>query len=312
MSDVSRDAWLNERARHRRKGRSFVSDDELRWGELILPAEGENPGKTDEGLRILAIASMPIGYTVLRTLEAYEQHFPKRLNLVGLLTDDPLNDDARISVRKRIWHLYPPRQRAQVEFATVESGLEFGLPVFTGDVKNDWFRQRLRLWAPDAVICCGFGQLIDRPFLAVPPMGVCNLHPADLRGGHGAGPAPYDDAASRNAETTCFTVHLMTEEIDAGPIVGVSPPINIRTESGAFADDPAVYYTKMLDGLDHLAFHLVETLIDAAAAGRRQKPAPVDFSAMFSTAKRAEMMRLIAGNTRLRLAEPDPALFGER
>jgi len=312
MSDISKDAWLNERARHQRKGRTIVSDDQLRWGELILPAEGENPEKTDAGLRVVAIASMPIGYPVLQTLKAYERHYPDRLNLVGLLTDDPLNDDARISMKKRIWHLYTPEQRAQLEFATVESGLEFGLPVFTGDVKNDWFRARLRSWAPDAVICCGYGQLIDAPFLAVPPMGVCNLHPADLRGGHGAGPAPYDDAASRNAETARFTVHLMTEAIDAGPVVGVSPPINIRTETGAFPRDPAVYYTKMLDGLDHLAFHLVEAMIGAAAAGNRQPLGPVDFAQMFSPSKQAVMMRPIEGNTRFRLAEPDPALFRDR
>jgi len=310
MSDISKDAWLNERARHQRNGRTFVSDDQLRWGELILPATGENPDKSGDGLRVVAIASMPIGYPVLQTLKAYERHYPDRLNLVGVLTDDPLNDDARISVRKRIWHLYPLEQRAELEFATVEAGLEFGLPVFTGDMKNDWFRARLRSWAPDAVICCGYGQLIDAPFLAVPPMGVCNLHPADLTTGHGVGPAPYDDAASRDAETTRFSVHLMTEEIDAGPVIGVSPPINIRTQSGAFPDDPAVYYTKMLDGLDHLAFHLVETLINAAAAGKRQPLGPVDFAAMFSAAKQAEMMQPITGNTRFRLAEPDPSLFG--
>jgi len=274
MSDTSKDAWLNERARHQRKGRTFQSSDELRWGELIRPATGENPEKTDDGLRVVAIASMPIGYLVLQTLKAYERRYPDRLNLVGLLTDDPLNDDARISARKRIWHLYPLEQRARLEFATVESGLEVGLPVFTGDVKNDWFRACLRSWRPAAVICCGYGQVIDAPFLAVPPMGVYNFHPADLSEGHGAGPAPYDDAAERNIRTTRFTVHLMSEEIDAGPVVGVSPPINIRTETGAFPSDPAVYYTKMLDGLDEFAFHLVETLIGAPrrAGGRRSGP----------------------------------------
>jgi hypothetical protein len=311
MSDISKDAWLNERTRHQGEGRTFVSDDHLRWGELILPADGENSGKTEDGLRVLVIASMPIGYPVLQTLNAYERHYPDRLNLVGLLTDDPLNHDARISARKRIWHLYPLEQRTQLEFATVESGLESGIQVFTGDVKNDWFRARLRSWAPDAVICCGYGQILDGPFLAVPPMGVCNLHPADLRGGRGAGPAPYDDAAERQAETTCFTVHLMTEEIDAGPVIGVSPPINIRTETLAFPSDPAVYYTKMLDGLDHLTFHLAESLIGAAAAGRLEPLGQVDFAAMFSPAKQAEMMQPIRGNTRFKLAEPDPALFAD-
>ena len=311
MSDISKDAWLNERARYQEKGRTFQSSDELRWGELILPATSENPAKTDDGLRVVAIASMPIGYPVLKTLTTYERHYPDE-------AQSRRRPHRRSAERRRPdlgaqadWHLYEPEQRAELEFATVEAGLEAGLPVFTGDVKNDWFRARLRSWAPDAVICCGYGQLIDPPFLAVPPMGVCNLHPADLTTGHGAGPAPYDDAAARHAETTRFSVHRMTEEIDAGPVIGVSPPINIRTESGSFPDDPAVYYTKMLDGLDHLAFHLVETLISAAAAGKHQPLDTVDFASMFSAQKQGEMMRPIRVNTRFRLAEPDPALFAD-
>ena len=309
MSDISRDAWLNERIRHERKGRSFLTDDALRWGELILPAPGEHPGKTEAGLRTLLIASMHFGYATVQTLMAYERHFPDRLNLVGLITDDPLNDDARISVRKRIWHLYSPQERADLEFAMVGAGLEFGLPVFIGDVKNEWFRDRLRSWAPDVVICCGFGQRIDAPFLAVPPMGVCNFHPADLREGHGAGPAPYEDASARDEKTARFTIHLMAEEIDTGPVIGVSPPINIRTDAGAFVEDPVVYYARMLDGLDHLSFYLVDRLVDAADEGRREPLGPVDFASKFSPAQRARMMRPVTERTSFSLIEPDPSLF---
>ncbi|MCP4382083.1 MAG: hypothetical protein GY798_11835 [Hyphomicrobiales bacterium] len=309
MSDISRDAWLNERIQHQRQGRTFLANEALRWGELIMPAANENPAKTDEGLRILAIASFPIGYLVLETIKAYERSHPGRINLVGLLVDDPLNQDARISAKKRIWHFYPEDERANIEFAIVESGLEFGVPVFTGDVKNDWFRAQLTSWNPAAVVCCGYGQLIDPPFLSVPPMGIYNFHPADLRAGQGAGPAPYDDAVARDIPTTRFTVHRMTEQIDAGPIVGVSPPINIRNEDGILPD-PAIYYDKMLDGLDHLAFHLTGALVASAADGALRPTGPVDFETEFSAAKRADMMRPVDRNTsRNRLADPDPALF---
>lgn len=156
------------------------------------------------------------------------------LHVVCLLTDDPANADARISVRKRIWHHFPEDERRSIEAETAKLALSAGIPVYTGDIKDDWFRSTLADLRPDAVMCCGFGQLVDAPFLRIEELGVYNFHPADLANGFGAGPAPYEDSRARDAATTCWTVHLMNEAIDDGHILGSSPPINIRSADGAF------------------------------------------------------------------------------
>ncbi|MCP4382812.1 MAG: hypothetical protein GY798_15565, partial [Hyphomicrobiales bacterium] len=75
-------------------------------------------------------------------------------------------------------------------------------------------------------------------------------------------------------------------------------------------DDPLVYHDKMLNGLDHLAFHLIEALVTNAAGSAPRPLGPIDFEAEFSAAKRADMMRPVDRNTsRNRLAGPDPVLF---
>lgn len=69
MNDTSKDAWLNERARHQRKGRTFQSSDELRWGELILPATGKIPKMFSPSKQ--AVMMRPIeGNTRFRLAEA--------------------------------------------------------------------------------------------------------------------------------------------------------------------------------------------------------------------------------------------------
>ena len=181
MSDITKDALLNARLRHNRSDRQFITDDTTRWGELILPAPDENPDKRDGGMRMIAVTSFLFGYLVLETIKAYERRFPKRLDLVGVITDDPVNSDAKIGMGKRFWKFFDPDHRLDIETATVEAGLSFGVPVYTGEVKNDWFRAHARDWRPDVIFCSGFGQLMGPVLLGLPPMGVYNFHPSDQR-----------------------------------------------------------------------------------------------------------------------------------
>lgn len=268
MGDITKDALLNARLRHRKPGRRFTSAEGVRWGELVTPAPGEGPRRTEGGLRVVVFATFPLGYRVLRSVQFLEQAWPGRLSLVGVVTDDAINTDARVGLKRRLWHFLPADEHLDIESSLVEAGLGFGVPVFTGDTKSAWFHDHLRAWAPDVILVCGFGQLIDPVVLGVPPLGICNLHPSDLASGLGRGPAPHEEVRARGASTTRWSVHLMDVEFDTGPVLGASPPYNLRLEDGSLFTTPVQYFDKMIDGLDFLAVSLAAHLVRAHASGR--------------------------------------------
>ena len=73
----------------------------VRWGKRLLPAANERHAKCDQGLRILLIGSWTLGFLILETLKVLERGNPTRFNIVGLVTDDPMDPDAKISLKKR-------------------------------------------------------------------------------------------------------------------------------------------------------------------------------------------------------------------
>jgi folate-dependent phosphoribosylglycinamide formyltransferase PurN len=307
MADLTKDTWLNQYLKGLRLADHVYSDETIRWGEFIEPNSDPRPIPKKETLRLAVIASLPGGFLTLKTLLAYANSFPEKLHIVCLLTDDPGNPDARISVKKRIWHHHSDMERRQIEQETVKTALEAGIPVYTGDIKQDWFRSILSELLPHAVLCNGFGQLVDRPFLQIPELGVYNFHPSDLAQGFGAGPAPYEESRSRDAKTTCWTVHLMNEAIDDGHIVGSSPPINIRHADGTFPADPTDYYSKIADGLDHLVFHAVDRLIEWHESGQTVPMSKIEFERLFTDKIKARMLEPIRDFPEYLF--PDPSLF---
>lgn len=310
MSKLEQDAPLNRRLIHGRAGRNFLVNDDARWGELILPARNENPDKTEIGLRVMLIASTSLGYVALQTVTAYEQRYPDRLNLVGVVTDDPINPDAKIGVKKRVWKFYDFEQRLEVETATVEAALTFGVPVYTGEIKVDWFHEHAALWRPDVILVCVFGQVIDLPIIQLPPYGIYNLHPSDLAHHHGAGLAPYDDLVARNAATTVWTVHHVSEEVDAGHIVGHSPTINVRTGANVLPDQAMLVYDKVLDPLGYMVYFLLDAL---AARYVNNAPGPIeriDFEGRFPELVKARIMEPVTDDrASIPELEPDAAMF---
>ncbi len=309
MSDLEQDARLNRRLIHNHPGRRFLANDDARWGELILPAPDETAAKTDQGLRIMMIASMGVGLRAFRTAVAYERRFPERINLVGLATDDAANDDARISLKKRLWHFLNDEQRLQVETHTVETALAFGIPVYTGEVKVDWFRNRLAQWRPDVIMVCGFGQILDESIMQMPPNGIYNFHPSDLVDHRGAGVSPFGDLAALGAKTTSWTVHRITKDIDAGPIVGQSPPINIRSEAGEIPDRTNLIVSKMLDPLSYMVHILIGTLVQRSEAGQSGPLERLDFAERFPAAVKADLMSPIVEHDAISaIVGPGPAI----
>jgi hypothetical protein len=84
-------------------GRTITKLEGTRWGRLILPSPEEAGRRPVQGLKVLAIGSWTLGLLSLEALLSMEGERPRDIRLVGLVTDDPLDADAKISVKKRFW-----------------------------------------------------------------------------------------------------------------------------------------------------------------------------------------------------------------
>lgn len=310
MTNPYNEKLINYMVVHDKPGRQFVTEDDTRWGGLIQPAPFENPDKTNNGIRVVLFGSWEFGYLVLETLKEYEHKFPDKLNLVGLVTDNPLNPDAKISLKKRVWNFIKLPYRVFDESFIIESGLNHGIPVYTGEVKVESFYRLLRHWNPDAILVCVFGQIISSYTITLPPYGIYNFHPSDLNRHQGAGPAPYEDLADRNAGTTVWSVHHVSEEIDSGHVVGQSPQINVRNAQGILPGDPLVVYQKLGEALSPLIFFLIEELSRRFEIKKSGPIDSLDFSGQISIEiKNKLLLPIISDTPSDTLPAPDKSLF---
>ncbi len=270
--------------------RKIIPVEGTRWGELIVPAQHENADKTNEGLRVLVVASYFSGYQLFEVMKACERKYPNRLNIVGLVTDDPANPNARISAKKRIWRFYDQKEKLDQERAIIESALTFGVPCYSGEVKTDYFSKLLKHWNPEAIVVLVFGQFFNKEIINFPGYGIYNFHPADLANHHGAGPQPFQDMIDRKADTSKLTIHHITESVDAGSIVGQSPPVNIKLKSGDHTDNNLLLEDKMMEPLDRMAAKLISELILKKEAGKSGKIDTIDFDGFFAEKFKKKLM----------------------
>jgi folate-dependent phosphoribosylglycinamide formyltransferase PurN len=288
-SELVAEAVLNHRIILDYPGRRFVAVSGARWGELILPAQDELPSHPVAGLRAVLFASFEFGYMALEAVKAYAKRFPDRVQLVGLVTDDPTNPTAHIGLKKRVWKHVDRHETLAIETAVVESALKHGVPAYTGEIKIDSFRDLLASWRPDAIISCVFGQVIDTWIINRPAYGIYNFHPADLAHGFGAGPTPAEDLAARGATSTVWTIHQVAETVDSGHIVAVSPSINIVDQNGIIPTDPLVLYDKLIEPVGCLAACLVDALAKRSTAGMAGKLDTLNVETAISPEVRARM-----------------------
>ncbi len=258
-SKLSRSLWLALQRGDLDRQRIDRSD--ACWGTLYQPAASEISDAGQQGLRVLAMTSFTVGRATLQAIVRHQRRAPQALRLVGMVTDDPLDPRARIGRRKRAWKYLSPEAGAALLGSTIETALCAGAPAYTGEIKSPWFRELLREWQPDVLICCCLGQVIDRAIVESLPLGAYNLHPSDLSKGRGAGFAPHEDAFSRRALTARWTIHHITEELDGGPVVGVSPPVFIRNRFGGLPATPMHYYDRMITALPSITRQLLDALI---------------------------------------------------
>ncbi len=274
-------------------GRDIFSLPECGWGHRVTPAPDENPNKTGNGLRVLVIGSWTLGMLAFDAIRELECEKPDKVNIVGLVTDDPLDPDAKISEHKRFWHYYGKHRQEIYEIHMLEKALNFGVPCFTGAVKSDVFRSLLDKWKPEAIVVAGFGQLIDSPIIRYPDYGIYNVHPADLRNGYGAGPEPWEDLVKRRAQTMRVSIHHVSEEIDSGTVVGVSPSINVRLAAGECTDDVRLIGEKTFMPVKSMVGGLVRKLCSNWDSNHPCVINSMDLESCFSLSEKEDLMRPI-------------------
>ena len=271
-------------------GRKVIIPEEVKWGELLLPAGNETAIKNTEGLKVLAICSWTLGFLAFETLKLIEKRLRNKINIVGLVTDDPTDQNAKISKKRRFWRYYDKHQQEEFERGILESALEFGVPCFTGDVKSEYFRNLLKKLNPDLIVVSAFGQLIDQPIIDYPAYGIYNVHPADLLHHFGAGPQPWEDLINRKAKTTRVTLHKVSTTIDSGDIVGQSSPINVRLKNNEFTGNIRMIGEKTLLPVDHMVAELVCRVIMKKKNNETGRIDKIDFESLFTQEFKDKLM----------------------
>lgn len=261
---------------------------DCRWGHLFVPAPEELACEV-RGLRLLLIGSWTPGLLVLLAMRKMQETYPDKLGLVGLVTDDPLDSKAKITAQKRFWHYYAPLHQEKYVQDVIDLALGAGLPCFTGEVKSQAFKKLLAEWNPDAIVVVGFGQLIDKTILDMPRFGVYNVHPSDLLSKHGMGPQPWEDLITRQEAHTRVSVHIMSEEIDAGAVLGASPLINVGLKDGTVPSDVLMIAEKTILPMQNMVCELIRQLIKLGETEASGPLGRIDFESCFSAKERAEL-----------------------
>ena len=155
----------------------------------------------------------------------------------------------RIDRAVRLRHSYSMRGALQ----------KHGIPVHTPRSVNDSsFHDLLRSLAVELVISIACPQKVKAPLLALPPLGVINIHGALLPKYRGKLPSFWVLA---NGETeTGVTVHYMNEKLDDGPII-LQKRVPIRDDDTMHS---LVLRSKVAYGADALA-EAVRLIMDGRA-----------------------------------------------
>jgi hypothetical protein len=245
------------------------------WGELYEPAVPKK--NSGEGLRVVLFISCNCGDITLKNLFRFEQKYPDKLNIVGVATDDPVDPNARITLRKRVWSAYTPEERSELKDKLINTCMDAGIPCYTGAVKTDYFRSMFKTWDPEALIMFCFGQWLDPFLFEYPVMGSYNLHPSDLPKHIGAGTQPFQNAMKNGLKTAPLVIHQITGLIDMGPIVGVSAPVNITLADGTYPSSLLTLLEKITSPGGWMCVQLISEIFEKRSAGLTGPIERIDF-----------------------------------
>ena len=127
--------------------------------------------------------------------------------------------------------------------------IEEGIPVLQPGKPLGRFVQELRDVAPDIGVVIAYGHILKPELLAIPRLGMINVHASLLPLLRGA--APIQHALIEGLEETGVSIMQMDEGMDTGPVM-------LRVATPIFPDETAGELTERLSELGALA--LVEAL----------------------------------------------------
>jgi len=145
-----------------------------------------------------------------------------------------------------------------------EAALRLGLPVHQPErVRRPEIVEQLRALAPEAMVVVGYGQIIPKTILDIPPQGIINVHASLLPKYRGA--APIQWAIARGETRTGVTTMRINEGLDTGDTL-------LKWETAIGSDENAVELGQRLAVAG--AELLVRTLAELATI----RPEPQDDS----------------------------------
>ncbi|TDI38341.1 MAG: formyl transferase [Acidobacteria bacterium] len=116
-------------------------------------------------------------------------------------------------------HVYPGVDEPGELLSFTELGRRFAMPLETVHQPNDpAFIERLGVLAPDLVISIRYGRIFKDAFIAVPGLGVLNLHSGLLPSYRGV-LATLQALLAGDDEIGCTLHFILDATIDTGPIV---------------------------------------------------------------------------------------------
>lgn len=215
--------WLRERAGLPLAPKEWCDRWDSRWGKYFPGRQRDASGL----LRVAVVSGAPIGLGFFPGVLADDN-----IEVVGLATDEVIDPGAKISRRRRIWRHWTDEQCNEYQ-ATIElTALRAGIPVFSGELKSQTFRELLAGWNPDVILVYVCGQLIPRHVFGYPRFGTYNFHPSNLAAGEGRGPGPIDSAVEERRLSVPTACHHVDEGFDTGHVVGTGRDTRIVDAEG--------------------------------------------------------------------------------
>lgn len=188
---------------------------------MTLPVSAPVPGEGFRGKRVVCFINRQLGTRIALDIESIPG-----VDLVALVVHDPGEEDVdlkKFSDRTRVFR-----------WSTFLAWCVEDKPIF------------------DAGVSALFGKIIPTSLLALFSENVVNLHPSLLPHGRGTHPATW---AIWEATPYGASAHLMTKDVDCGPLLG---QVQIPIEQ---FDTSATLYARGLDALWNLYLETVKPWI---------------------------------------------------
>ena len=150
-----------------------------------------------------------------------------------------------------------PGNRMKVTASPVKTAaFELGLEVYQPErIREQAAVNRLHEVQPELIAVVAYGQIIPPPILAIPRLGVLNVHASLLPRHRGASPVAH--AILAGDRETGVTIMKMDEQLDHGPVLTVeATPLGENEDATALtarlAQMGATLLVDTLENLDHL------------------------------------------------------------